>query len=127
MSYALVEFKVPVKIPLTGERLTASVTKDIALTLRSFLNEGQGEIVAVVEHIGELENFVYDFENEIKAPGTYSIVSIMLDQHQREDWKTFDNLIVQKVIDELESDALRIVHHSENQEETFLAFIKDYD
>ena len=127
MSYALVEFKVPVKIPLTGERLTASVTKDIALTLRSFLNEGQGEIVAVVEHIGELENFVYDFENEIKAPGTYSIVSIMLDRHQREDWKTFDNLIVQKVIDELESDALHIAYHSENQEETFLAFIKDYD
>lgn len=127
MSYALVELKIPVKIPLTGERLTASVTKDISLTLKSFLSQGQGTIVNVAEHLGQLEDLVYDYESDIKVPGTYFVVSIQLDHHQREDWKTFDALILQKVIDELESEDLHISNHSENADETFIAFVKNYD
>lgn len=126
MSYAIAEFKVPVKIPLAGERLNQGNTKDIILTLKSFLKEGQAELVNVTEHLGELD-LIYDPECEIKTDGTYFVVSINLDSHQREDWKTFDALIIDKVIKELESEDLHISNYYENECETFLAFVKNYD
>ena len=127
MSYALAEYKVPVKIPLGNMSLTERATKDVVLTLRSFLNEGQAELVNVSQHLGELDNLVYDCDSEIKQVGTFFVVSILLDHHEREDWRTFDALIKDKVIKELDSDDLYISVYSENESESFIAFVKDYD
>ena len=126
MSYALCEYRIPVKIPLHDQRLTASTTKDLVLTLKSFLKEGQAELIEVTEYVGEL-NTIYDCDSEIKTEGTYFVVSINLDHHQREDWKTFDALIHTKVLAELDSDELHVRTYSENEKETFIAFVRDYD
>lgn len=126
MSYALCEYRIPVKIPLNGQRLTAGTTKDLILTLKSFLKEGQADLIEVTEYVGELTS-AFDHYNESKIESTYFVVSINLDSHQRADWRTFDALIHDKVLSELESDDLNISNYAENDKETFIAFVKDYD
>jgi len=123
--YAICEFQLPVKLHIAGMGINKEALKDISLTLISYLKNRQAVLTSVDQHFGDIDN---QNDNEVNPPQvdcTFFEVSINLDQHQREDWRTFDNLIYDKVIAELESDDLYISAFWNRGREEHIAFIKD--
>lgn len=125
--YAICEFKIPVKLNLAGMDIGKEALKDISLTLISFIKEGQAELVSVDQYYGQIDNQNDDLENPPQLDCTFFEVSINLDSHQRQDWRTYEALIREKVILELESEDLYISTLWNRGREEHLGFVKDYN
>jgi len=125
--YAICEFKLPVKLHVAGMGINKEALKDISLTLISFIKEGQAELVDVFQYETQIMNHNDDEENPPPLDCTFFQVSINLDSHERQDWRTFDTLIKDKVIAELESDELYISTLWHRGREEHLGFVKDYN
>lgn len=124
--YAICEFKLPVKLKLAGMDIGKDALKDISMMLISYIREGNAELTSVDQHFGTIDNQNDDLENPPQQDCTFFEVSINLDIHQRKDWRTYENLIKDKVIAELQSEDLYISAYWNRGSEEHLGFVKDY-
>lgn len=125
--YAICEFRIPVKLNIAGRGIDSSALGDITKSIVSYIKFGQAELISVDQYYGQAGLRKDRLENTLPAECTYFEVSIDLDSHQRRDWKTYEDLIKGKVVEELESEDLYISALWHRGCEEHVGFVKDYN
>lgn len=98
---AVCQFQMPEKFQIAGTSLDDEVTKDIIDKIVANLQAGKAQLHKV-ETFCDVES-LSDPQDE-KEPGTYFELILILDEHQIQDYKIYDALIVDKAIESFRTD-----------------------
>lgn len=100
---AMCQFKMPERLKIAGKNLDDETTRDIIDKIIDCLKSGKAELYKV-ESFCDIESQSDTPDNIKEEPATFFEVILILDEHQVQDYKIYDALIIDKAIQCLEED-----------------------
>lgn len=121
---AVCQFKMPERLKIAGKDLNDINTKSIIDRVIDSLRSGSAQLYNV-ESFCDIES-QGSSETEEKESGTFFELILILDEHQIQDYKTYDALIIDKALQCLEKDENYISRYWVSGNQEHIGFETDF-
>lgn len=120
---AVCEFKMPEKFEIAGKNLNDGTAKILIDKIIDDLKKEKAVLSRVQSYCDIEDGKHIAIDNE---EATFVVINLILEEHQIQDYKIYDNLIVDKAISSFENDDHYISKYWLNGQEEHIAFETDF-
>ncbi len=122
---AVCQFKIPEKLEIAGANLDDETTKSIIDRIINDLKTGQAELYKV-ESFCDIESQSDIEKLDGKEPGTFFEIILILDEDQIQDYKIYDELIIDKALQSFLGDEHYISRYWVNGNQEHIGFETEF-
>jgi hypothetical protein len=122
---AVCQFKMPEKLEIAGKNLDDISTKSIIDKIIESLKSGKAELYRV-ESFCDIESQANAEKEDEKESGTFFEIILILDEHQIQDYKIYDALIIDKALQCFQKDENYISRYWVNGNQEYIGFETEF-